>query len=151
MSIENICVFQYVFWGFFFFKFIGRSHQGHLSGQRPFMLFTANNIRSWQKWVMPRKKSSTVHCEKTSKTAQFKDRFSDFLSNFLPFIVLSWSLNNVWDLFLFHCTSSAWKKKKTTPRESFQHFVCVILPTRGNPALPFCLLKPAWQGSVDCC
>lgn len=28
-------------------------------------------------------------CEKTSKIAQFQGRFSDFISNFLPFVVFS--------------------------------------------------------------
>ena len=38
---------------------------------------------------------STAHflilalCEKTSKVAQFQGRFSDFISNFLPFVVFS--------------------------------------------------------------
>lgn len=80
------------------------------------LLFTANNskVTTAMSNAQERQRSALhfliqLHCEKTSKVDQFKGRFSDFISNFLPFVVSSWSLNNAWNLFLFYFTSSAWK------------------------------------------
>lgn len=60
------------------------------------MLFTANNIEVMTAMsnAQERHKSTShflvqLHCEKTSKVAQLKGRFSDFISNFLPFVVSS--------------------------------------------------------------
>lgn len=89
-----------------------------LTSWETFMLFTANNIKVMTAMSNAQERQSSalhffiqVHCEKTSRVAQFKGRFSDFVSNFLPFVVFSWSLNNAWNLFLFYFTSSAWKTR----------------------------------------
>lgn len=37
----------------------------------------------------------------SNKVAQFKSRFSEFISNFLPCVVPSWRPHSAWDLFLF--------------------------------------------------
>lgn len=67
----------------------------------PSLLFTANNIKVMTAMsnAQERHKSAShfliqLHCEKTSRVAQFKGRFSDFVSNFLPFVVPSWRLHN---------------------------------------------------------
>lgn len=79
-----------------------------LASWETFMLFTANNIKvvTAMNNAQERQKAAShsltqLHCEKTSQIAQFRDRFSDFVSHFLPFVVLSWSLNNARNLFLF--------------------------------------------------
>lgn len=50
--------------------------------------------------------------DKTRTAAPSKGRFSDFVSDFLPFVVLSWSPNKAWHLLLFCSTSSAWTSVK---------------------------------------
>lgn len=118
----------------------------------PFLLFTTNNIKVMTAMsnAQERHKSAShfliqLHCEKTSRVAQFKGRFSDFISNSLPFVGPSWRLHNTQNTFLFYFTSSTWK----TRRGGFKVFG-VILETKVNLKMPFSSLMPTRWGQFGC-
>lgn len=85
------------------------------TSREPFSCSLQITSRSWQQMSNAQQRQrSTSHSHptalwETSQVAQVKGRFSDFPANFLPFVVLSWSLNNTWNLFPLFFISSAWK------------------------------------------